>query len=205
MLRWLTALAVVGASSAVTAAEVIESTFQVEFTRDGQTRTYTDTVVPYLPDASCYYWYVRFDAATKDEVTLVETFRLPEPLEAWRNYVNDPASTTQVASDAQGAITTVTAAPNEDGWVSHGWCVAEGDPLGPHTISVALDGNDVASWAFSVVAPEDYVFEAAPADPAPAETDPAPEPTPDPTPTPPAPPAPPPQPSPTARDVNQSW
>ena len=205
MLRWLTALAVIGASSAVAAAEVIESTFQVEFTRDGQTFSYTDTTVPYLPDSACYYWYVRFDAATKEEVTLVETFRLPVPLEAWRDYVNDPASTMQVAPDAQGATVTVKEVPNEDGWVSHGWCVAEGDPLGPHTISVALDGNDVASWAFSVVAPEDYVFEAAPADPAPAETDPAPEPTPDPAPTPPAPPAPSPQPSPTARDVNQSW
>jgi len=205
MLRWLTALAVAGASSAVAAAEVIESTFQVEFTRDGHTQTSTDTVVPYLPGSSCYHWYVRFDAATKDDVTLVETFRLPEPLAAWQNYVNDPTSITQVAADAQGAITTVTAAPDEDGWVSHGWCVAEGDPLGPHTISIALDGIDVANWAFSVVSPEDYVFEAPPANPAPAETDPAPETAPDPAPTPPAPPAPPPQPSPTSRDVDQSW
>ena len=42
MMRWLTALVVASASGAVGAAEVVESTFQTEFTRDGQ--TYTDTV-----------------------------------------------------------------------------------------------------------------------------------------------------------------
>lgn len=201
MLRWLTALVIAGAGSTACAAEVIDSTFEVQFTRDGQIFSYADTTVPYLPDSACYHWYLRFDPTTIGDVTLVETFRLPEPLEAWQNYVNDPGAASQIAPDAQGAVTTVTSAPDENGWVSHGWCVAEGDPLGPHTIAVSLDGTEVASWQFTVVAPEDYLFE---------EPTPAPDPAgsgtaPIDRPAPPAPPAPPPQPSPLARDVNQSW
>ncbi len=195
MMRWLTALMLVSASGAASAAEVIDSTFQTEFTRDGQTYTFSDMLVPNLPDAACYYWYLKFDPATKAEVTLVETLTLPEPLEAWKDYVNDPASTTQINADAQSALTTITQAPDEDGWVNHGWCVAAGDPNGAHNITVTLDGAQVASWDFTVVAEADYAFPAdAPMEEAPALM-----------PDPPAPPAPPQQPSPLARDVNQSW
>lgn len=193
MFRWLTILAVLSASGAATGAEVVESSFQVEFTRNGETAAYTDTVVPYLPDSACYYWYLKFDAATKSELTLVETLTLPEPLAAWKDYENDPASETQINADAQGAVTTVTGAPDADGWLSHGWCVAAGDPLGAHNIAVTLDGTQIASWDFTVVAEADYPFA------------PAAEPQARPEPTPPEPPSPPPQPSPTARDVNQSW
>jgi hypothetical protein len=199
MLRWVTILAVLGAGGAATAAEVLESAFQVEFTRNGESATNTDTVVPYLPDAACYYWYLKFDPTAKAALTLVETLSLPEPLAAWKDYQNDPSSGTQIGADAQSAVTTITEAPDADGWLSHGWCVAEGDPLGAHNISVTLDGTQIASWDFTVVAEADYPF--APQDPqAPAEESPV-----APVPDPPSPPAPPPQPSPTARDVNQSW
>lgn len=195
MMRWLTALALVSASSAASAAEVINSTFQSEFTHNGQTYTFSDLVVPNLPDASCYYWYLKFDPATKAEVTLVETLTLPEPLAAWVDYVNDPASTTQINADAMSAVTTVTQTPNEDGWISHGWCVAAGDPNGAHSISVTFEGTQVGNWDFSVVAAEDYAFPGEePTEDSPATV-----------PAPPAVPAPPPQPSPMARDVNQSW
>ena len=191
ILRMLAAIGFLGASSAVSAAEVVESLFQVEFTRNGETATFTDTVVPYLPDAACYYWYIRFDPATKGEITLVETLTLPEPLAAWKDYKNDPAAATQINPDGRSAVTTLQKAPDADGWLSNGWCVAAGDPLGAHNISVTLDGTQISSWDFTVVAEADYPF-------APATS--APEPAPAPTP-----PAPPPQPSPTARDVNQSW
>lgn len=187
ILRKLAALGLIGIVGTANAAEVIDSTFKVEYTRDGQTYSKDDTVVPYLPDSSCYTWYVKFDPGTKDEVVLVETFRLPEPLAAWKDFKNDPAAATQIEADAQGAITTVTQAPDADGFVSNGWCVAAGDPLGEHTISVAYEGKEIAHWTFTVVAEADYQFE--PVEP-PAD---------------PSPPAPPPQPSPTARDVSQSW
>lgn len=204
MVRWLMALVVVGASSAASAAEVIDSAFEVHFNRDGQQFGSVDTIVPYLPDNACYYWFVRFDPATRGEVTLLETFRLPEPLDAWRNYANDPASATQIAADAQGAVTTVTAAPDADGWVYHGWCVAEGDPLGPHTMSVSFEGKDVAGWQFTVVAAEDYNFDAPKAAPGVSPDSSGPQAVPSP-PAPPPPPVLPQQPSPLARDVNRSW
>lgn len=185
MMRWLAGLGLAGMCGTALGAEVVESKFQVDVTRDGQTRTYADRTVPYLPDGACYNWYLKFDAATDEEITLVETFRLPEPLAAWKDYQNDPAADTQISADAQGAVTTLKIVPEPDGWVSHGWCVTEGDPLGAHTMAVTLAGTEIASWDFTVVAPEDFLFE---------------EPQ-----VPPAPPPPPPQPSPTSRDVNQSW
>jgi hypothetical protein len=183
MLRRLAALAVAGVCSAAIGAEVVESRFEVSFTRDGESRTYADTMVPYLPDSACYNWFVKFDPATAAELTLVETLSLPEPLAAWKDYVNDPASPTQVDADAQRAVTTLKVTPGANGEVSHGWCVAVGDPLGAHRLAVALDGTEIAGWDFTVVSAANYPFE---------------------TPSEPAPP-PPPQPSPTSRDVNQSW
>jgi hypothetical protein len=195
MLRRLTALAaLVGVFGTATAAEVVDSRFQVEFTHDGESAVYDDTVVPYLPDAACYYWYLKFDAAAKDEITLIETLSLPEPLAAWKDYENDPASATQINADAQNAVTTIKSAPDADGWLSHGWCVAEGDPLGAHTLAVTHEGAEIARWDFTVVAEADYPF--APATDVPADV---------PQPISPGPPTPTPQPSPTARDVNQSW
>jgi hypothetical protein len=191
ILRIGAALVLGGASSVALGAEVVDSRFQVEFTRGEQTYSYSDTVVPYLPDSACYFWYLRFDPATKEALSLVETLTLPEPLAAWIDFQNDPAATTQINADGQGATTTLNVTPNEDGWVSHGWCVAAGDPLGGHRLAVALDGAEIGGWDFTVVAEADYAFEA-PVPTAPQRPD---EPA----------PPPPPQPSPTARDVNQSW
>ena len=82
------------------------------------------------------------DAQAK--ITLLETLRLPEPLAAWKDYQNDPAADTQISADAQSAVTTLRVVPEPDGWVTHGWCVTEGDPLGAHTLAVALAGRGIA-------------------------------------------------------------
>lgn len=191
MLRILTAIGFAGVCSVALGAEVVESRFEVSFSQNGEDRSVADTTVPYLPGSACYNWYAKFDPATQTELSLTETLTLPEPLAAWQNYQNDPAAETQIAADAQSAITTLKVTPDGDGWVSHGWCVEDGDPLGPHNLSLTLDGATISDWDFVVVAAEDYVFEEPSAD-LPAAPD-VPE------------PPPPPQPSPTARDVNQSW
>lgn len=194
-MRWLAALVAMSACGAASAVEIVDSSFQTQFTRNGQSYNIDDRLVPNLPDSACYHWYLKADRPTTGELTLVETLTLPEPLEAWKNLANDPASATQINADARSAVTTVVQTPDEDGWVTHGWCVAAGDPNGPHNITVTLDGAEVGNWDFTVLAEADYVF---PGD-TPAEESPAG------VPAPPAPPSPPPQPSPLARDVNQSW
>lgn len=192
MMRWLAGLGLAGICGSALGAEVIDSKFEVDVTRDGQTQTYADLTVPNIPDGACYNWYLKFGATTGEEITLVETLTLPEPLAAWKDYQNDPSADTQVNADAQSAVTTLTVVPEPDSWVTHGWCVAEGDPLGAHSLAVTLAGSEIARWDFAVVAPEEYSFEAPQA--VPEEAPPAPPP-----------PSPPPQPSPTDRDVNQSW
>ena len=92
-------------------------------------------------------------------------------------------------SYAASDVTESTLAPPAAGEVAD--FMDEGDPLGAHSISVALDGTEVAHWDFTVVAEADYPFILGD--------------EPEPLPPPPLPPSPPTQPSPTARDVNQSW
>jgi hypothetical protein len=188
MLRMLTAIGLVAVCGQAVGAEVVRSQLDVVVTRDGVEQVYSDALVPMLPDEACYYWYLQFDPQTKGPVSIVETLTLPEPLKAWQNYQNDPKAETQINADAQSAVTTLQSTPDADGWVSHGWCVAEGDPLGAHRFDVQIDGKTAQSWDFTVVAPAEFPFVASP----PPETTPA---------------APPElfEPTNTARDVNQSW
>jgi len=185
MRRMLTAICLASSCSVVLGAEVIDQRFEVVITQDGQEQAYATTVVPNLADAACYYWYLRFDAETTSAVTLVETLTLPEPLAAWQDYTNDPAAETQINPDAQSAVTTFQITPGGEGWTSHGWCVAAGDPMGPHRMAVVMDGSEIAAWDFSVVPVEEFDFGTAVAASAPPPV--------------------PYQPSNTARDVNQSW
>jgi hypothetical protein len=148
-------------STPASAVEVVDSVFQVTFKHNGQDYAYNDTKVPLLAGNACYNWYLRLDdPASTAEVTAIETFRLPEPLPAWLNYVNDPAAAMQIDPDGMQAVTKLVQAP-ADGWISNGWCAAEGDPLGPHSFAVSVEGGPATNFEFSVVAPEDYVFEEA--------------------------------------------
>lgn len=191
--RMLTALAAIGFCGTALAAEVIDSRFEVDYTHNGTSVSQIGSIVPNLPESACYYWYLQFDPSSTSELTLIETLQLPVPLEAWKDYRNDPASEMQISADARSAVVTLKLTPDSDGWTSHGWCVAAGDPLGEHHIGVSLDGAMVGDWTFRVVAPEEFDFgPGGSAEPQSGQPDPA---------------ALPPafQPSPTARDVNQSW
>lgn len=66
-------------------------------------------------------------------------------------------------SDPEVAVTTLELVPDSEGWISHGWCAAEGDPLGPHRLDVSADGVELAKFEFDVVAATSYKFPAVPA------------------------------------------
>ena len=163
---WLVLSGLMFSTAHAGAAEVIESRFQVEITRDGGLVVSEEPVVPLLPDLACYNWYVRFAAGT-GELAFVERLVLPGLAASWDPEDGDSTTQIVVDPDGLGVTSSFTTAPDAEGWVTGGWCVAEGDPLGEHVISVEVDGAPVGSWPFKVVPAADYV---APADAAPEAT-----------------------------------
>ena len=145
------------APASAAGAEVTEQLFQVTYTHGGKDYVADDGIVPLLPGNACYYWYLRL-AETDAPVALVERFTLPEALSSWGTTGTMPDDPTRIEEDGKVAVTTLEATSDSEGWVSHGWCVAEGDPPGLHRIDVSAGGAGLASFEFDVVTPEDYRF-----------------------------------------------
>ena len=151
-------LAIAAATPGALAIELVDSVFQVSFTRDGQSFVYNDNIVPLLPGNACYNWYGRAAEAAAP-IVVVERMTLPEAVD-WSAVESDPNSPTEIENAGTVAVTTLPMTTDSEGWFSHGWCVAEGDPVGQHSIEVAVDGNPVAAFYFEVVPENMYTFAA---------------------------------------------
>lgn len=139
-------------------AELLESVFQVTFRYAGEDEILNDTVVPLLPENACYSWYAHIDGAAPKAA--VETITLPIALADWGTMATDPNDGIDVSADGKVATRTFAPELDPDGWFSHTWCVAAGDPVGAHSIEVALDGTPLTRFDFTVVLPEDYYWPA---------------------------------------------
>jgi hypothetical protein len=102
------------------------------------------TIIP-LRMGVCYGWAIRVDPEQRT-VVIREVFELPGPGN-WN--VGDQMSA--VARNARTAVTQFEAPLNE-GSISHGWCVAEGDPAGPHRIRVYHGETLLHDFRFTLVA-----------------------------------------------------
>lgn len=152
----LAVLAVLGAAPAQ-AAELVDSVFQVTFRYAGEDEVLNDTVVPLLADSACYNWYVRL-AEGAAPTTATETLTLPVALADWGTLATDPEDGIDISADGKAAIRTFVPELDEEGWFSHSWCVAAGDPTGAHSIEIAVDGTSLTTYEFQVVLPEDYYW-----------------------------------------------
>ena len=155
---WLAALVLVAGAMPAGATEVVESVFQVAYTHEGTEYVLADRVVPLLPENACYNWYLRLSEA-ETSLRFVERFTLPVAVD-WGTTGDSPDDVTQIELDGKLAVTTIEVTTDGEGWLSHGWCVAEGDPAGEHLIDVLIDGVAVASFPFTVVPGADYAFPA---------------------------------------------
>lgn len=155
-LSWLAALVPALSWTPVSALEIVESVFQVTFTRDGTEYVLNDPAVPLLPENTCYSWYLRA-TETGTPVRFVERFTLSEAID-WGTTGESPDDVTRLEQAGKVAVTTIDMTTDEQGWFSHGWCVAEGDPAGDHLIEVSVDGDALASFPFQVLAADDYSF-----------------------------------------------
>lgn len=149
------------------AAEMVDSVFQVTFRYAGDDEVLNDTVVPLLPGNACYNWYVRLAEGSAPKGA-TETLSLPVALEDWGTLATDPDDGIDISADGKVATRAFTPELDEEGWFSHSWCVAVGDPLGAHSIDIAVDGKLLTSYDFQVVLPEDYYWPSI-AQPAPRE------------------------------------
>lgn len=139
------------------AAELADSVFQVTYRYAGTDEVLNDTVVPLLPGNACYNWYIRLaDGAAPTSAT--ETLSLPVALADWGTLATDPDDGIDISADGKVAVRTFTPELDADGWFSHSWCVAAGDPTGAHSIAIAVDGAPLTSYDFQVVLPEDYAW-----------------------------------------------
>ena len=115
---------------------------------EGNLRSITADVVPYLPDLACFGWRLRLSDAP-GLVKYREVLKLPEPPAFWSGE-DDAYSPHRFSADRTTATTEEFAAPDEEGWISSTWCIAEGDPVGPHSIDVYIDDALVKHFDFEV-------------------------------------------------------
>jgi hypothetical protein len=146
-------------SAPVLAVELVDSVFQVTFRYAGTDEVLNDTVVPLLPDNACYTWYARLGDGAAPKVA-TEVLSLPVALADWGPAATDPDDGIDISSDGKVATRTFTPELDADGWFSHSWCVATGDPTGSHSIAIAVDGEPLTHFDFTVVLPEDYYWPA---------------------------------------------
>ena len=113
------------------------------FLGDGQGQAGA-TAIPHVAVSSCYRWEI--DVAPQDRsMTIHERFELPAPAPLWGS-----GAATIVAPDRASAVTQIQESLS-DGLLTHGWCVAEGDPVGPHRIIVYAGERVLYEFRFNVV------------------------------------------------------
>lgn len=144
-------------SAPANAVELVDSVFQVTFRYAGSDEVMNDSVVPLLPDNACYGWYAGLEDGAAPK-TATEVLSLPVPLADWGSLATDPNDGIDISADSKVATRTFTPELDADGWFSHTWCVAAGDPTGPHSIAIEVDGVPLTRFDFTVVLPEDYYW-----------------------------------------------
>ncbi len=138
----LTFLALLAAAQpAESAPTVTGSLFYAQ--QNGQTEIRETTTIP-LRAGQCYGWALRVEPEQRS-VAIREVFELPGP----GNW-NVGEQTSAVARNARTAVTQFDA-PLGEGLITHGWCVAEGDPTGPHRIRVYHGETMLHEFRFTVV------------------------------------------------------
>lgn len=139
----------VTARAAGDAVEVAEAEFRVSVSDgEGNQRSVQADVVPYLPGRACFGWRLRFSGSPA-VVRYREVLKLPAAPAFWSGE-DDAYSPHRYSADRTTATTEEFAAPDRDGWIESAWCIAEGDPVGPHSIEIFIGDHLVKNFVFEV-------------------------------------------------------
>lgn len=151
----LALLGLVAATPAL-ATSVIESLTQVRYRHDSRDYVFNDRYVPLLAGNACYDWFIRVDTPNTP-LELVERFTLPVAID-WESGVSNAGPGAVIEEGGKVVVTNLSVTTDGEGWFSHGWCVAAGDPAGAHLIDVSLEGKLLASFPFEMLAASGYNF-----------------------------------------------
>lgn len=129
------------------AQEVIDADFVVSSANAAGEQVVQSTRVVPNTVGTCYAWRLRL-GKTKTAVEITEVLRLPSAPETWA-----PGSDgSDISGDGLNATTALSLVP-QDGWITHGWCVAEGDPAGRYRIEVSTGSKSLQVFGFELKAP----------------------------------------------------
>jgi hypothetical protein len=146
---------VIAAPTAASAFDVAETAFEVYHTENGVEVSESTTQVPLRTDnETCWNWYIR-TPDTSGSVTFTERLVMPEAPESWGDLNDIPEGQIGklVLEDGGRIGISTRKADLSDGWFGHGWCILPGDPVGPHTVEVSVEGEVIHRFDFEVVAP----------------------------------------------------
>ncbi len=146
-------------AGAAGAAEMLESDFQVTYQYGGSEQRLSEDRVPLLAGNACYTWWIRLAEGAAPQ-SAEERLILPQPLADWGDLATNPSDGVEISADNTTATSVFVPELSADGWFSKGWCVAAGDPLGPHRIEVSIDGTPADTFEFDVMEPENYTWPA---------------------------------------------
>ena len=142
-----TTLALVHPALAQSAPTVTDKAFSVTVTdADGNSQSNFTDVVP-LVEGACFQWQLQLGKA-KLPVDVTETFTLPSAPATWGTSRDDIT----ISADRKTATSPLTITP-VDGWIWHGWCIAEGDPAGAHRFEITANGTQIGVFDFTVEPP----------------------------------------------------
>lgn len=121
---------------------------------EGNRSSIASTLVPYLPNQACFGWRIRL-AEAPPVLRVREVLKLPAAPAFWSGE-DDPYSTHVFSADRTTATTEEYQAP-EEGWIASEWCIADGDPVGAHSIDVFIEGALVRRFDFEVKRPDNRI------------------------------------------------
>jgi hypothetical protein len=104
------------------------------------------TNIRHRPGSSCYTWVILVEPESR-ELAVREVFELPDSAQNWNS---GPSEVTVVNRERSGAVTEFSDSL-DDGLITHGWCVAEGDPIGRHRIRVFVGDRLLHEFRFNIV------------------------------------------------------
>lgn len=121
-------------------------------TRDPAGGIVKTTRIAHRPGTSCYNWVIAVPPEDRS-IAIREEFRLPAPAAEWNSA---PEEGLDVAADRRSGVTRFDVSLAE-GLITHGWCVAKGDPLGAYRIRVYAGGRLLKQFDFLVVPDGDSI------------------------------------------------
>ncbi len=131
---------------------VTGGTFESELSGDdGAVVKTVTTAIPYIPGRSCYRWTIRVKPR-RGIAAVSERFTLPAEPEVWGGVENSTESGTKLSSSRRIAVTDLIV-PTKTGRFDHSWCVAQGDPEGPHRIDVFQGKRLLRRFDFRIGSP----------------------------------------------------